>query len=175
MLKTVGNPSTRFGNQTIENGNLVIATAGNGIDFSSNPSAPGATSELLDDYEEGTWTPTVDGSGTAGTATYTQQSGRYTKIGNRVFFSAVVTFTGHTGVGSPRLSLPFTVGASDLTILYASCSNYALTVSNILIGSQPNAGAAYSIFYQALVGGAAVSTIPMSANGSLFVSGHYEV
>lgn len=37
MLKTVGNPSTRYGNQTIINGNLVIGTAGNGIDFSATP------------------------------------------------------------------------------------------------------------------------------------------
>ena len=40
MLKTVGFPSTRTGNQTIIDGNLVIATAGKGIDFSADPSAP---------------------------------------------------------------------------------------------------------------------------------------
>ena len=51
MLKTVGNPSTRYGDQTIVDGNLVIGTAGKGIDFSADPSAPGMTSELLDDYE----------------------------------------------------------------------------------------------------------------------------
>jgi hypothetical protein len=59
MLKTVGNPSSRFGDQTIVDGSLVIATAGEGIDFSADPSAPGMTSELLDDYEEGTWTPSL--------------------------------------------------------------------------------------------------------------------
>lgn len=36
MLKTVGNPSTRYGDQTIVDGNLVIGTAGDGIDFSAN-------------------------------------------------------------------------------------------------------------------------------------------
>ena len=87
MLKTVGNPSTRFGNQTIVSGNLVIGTAGNGIDFSADPSAPGMTSELLDDYEEGTWTPTL----IASTTDFTSVSyfsgaveGRYTKVGNLV-------------------------------------------------------------------------------------------
>ncbi len=59
MLKTVGFPSTRTGDQTILDGNLVIGTAGKGINFSADPSAPGMTSELLDDYEEGTWTPEV--------------------------------------------------------------------------------------------------------------------
>jgi hypothetical protein len=33
MLKTVGNPSTRFGDQTIVNGNLVIGTSGKGIAY----------------------------------------------------------------------------------------------------------------------------------------------
>jgi hypothetical protein len=57
MLKTVGFPSTRTGDQTIVDGNLVIGTAGKGIDFSADPAAPGMTSELLDDYEEGTQQP----------------------------------------------------------------------------------------------------------------------
>jgi hypothetical protein len=80
MLKTVGNPSTRFGDQTIVDGNLVIGTSGQGIDFSATPGA--GTSELLDDYEEGTWTPTISGTWTnVGTPTLT---GTYTKIGRQV-------------------------------------------------------------------------------------------
>ena len=64
---------------TVSTGNLVIGTAGNGIDFSADPSAAGMTSELLDDYEEGTWTPSIGGN-----ATYTTQVGSYTKIGRQV-------------------------------------------------------------------------------------------
>jgi hypothetical protein len=82
MLKTVGFPSTRTGDQTIVNGNLVIGTAGKGIDFSADPSAPGMTSELLDDYEEGTWTPSL--SFLSGSVTYTTQAGIYTKVGRLV-------------------------------------------------------------------------------------------
>jgi len=100
MLKTVGNPSTRFGDQTITNGNLVIGTAGKGIDFSIDPSAPGMTSELLDDYEEGTWTPT-DASG-AGLA-FATAAGWYTKVGRLV----VATF---------RIIYPATANASASTI-----------------------------------------------------------
>jgi len=86
MLKTVGNPSTRYGNQTIIDGNIVIGTAGKGIDFSANSSAPGMTSELLDDYEEGTWTPAFESaSGSFGSITYAIQSGTYTKVGNLVY------------------------------------------------------------------------------------------
>ena len=43
-------------------GNLVLAS-GSGIDFSANSNASGMTSEVLDDYEEGTWTPTITGLG----------------------------------------------------------------------------------------------------------------
>ncbi len=81
MLKTVGNPSTRSGNQTILNGNLVIGTAGNGIDFSANSNAPGAQSELLDDYERGTFTAVIADASTGGN-TSTTATGYYTKIGN---------------------------------------------------------------------------------------------
>lgn len=82
MLKTVGFPSTRTGNQTIVNGNLVIGTAGNGIDFSVDPNAPGMTSELFDDYEEGTWTPT-QGAGLTVVGAFSSD-GIYTKVGRLV-------------------------------------------------------------------------------------------
>jgi hypothetical protein len=91
MLKTVTNsinasqiqtPITLPGDVTLSTGNLVIGTAGKGIDFSANPNPGGMTSELLNDYEEGTWTPTIAGSWTnVGTPTLT---GTYTKIGRQV-------------------------------------------------------------------------------------------
>jgi len=83
MLKTVGFPSTRTGDQTILNGNLVIGTAGKGIDFSADPSAAGMTSELLDDYEEGTFTVVWQNL----TGTPSSTTGYYTKIGRQVFFT----------------------------------------------------------------------------------------
>jgi hypothetical protein len=113
MLKTVGFPSTRTGNQTIVNGNLVIGTAGNGVDFSADPSAPGMTSELLDDYEEGTWTPTYAGSGSNPTVTYLVNVGTYTKIGRIVYWSAEITTSASTG-GSGNLQIagfPFACGS----------------------------------------------------------------
>lgn len=85
MLKTVGNPSARNGDQTIVGGNLVIGTAGNGIDFSAASHVAGMTSELLDDYEEGTFTPTIT-QGFNATVGYTSQLGRYTKVGDLVYF-----------------------------------------------------------------------------------------
>lgn len=105
MLKTVGFPTTRTGDQTIVGGNLVIGTAGNGIDFSADPQAPGMTSELFDDYEEGTWTPT-DASGAG--LTFTNPVGRYVKIGRFVFVAGSLQYPA-TASGAEAIlgGLPF--------------------------------------------------------------------
>ena len=98
------------GNLTVNTGNLVVGTAGKGIDFSANSHAAGMTSELLNDYEEGNWTPTAVSS--SGAITSYTSSGNYTKIGNRVFFSLQVTLTDNgTGTGVIDISLPYTAGA----------------------------------------------------------------
>lgn len=121
MLKTVGNPSTRFGDQTITDGNLVIGTSGKGIDFSAT--AGTGTSELLDDYEEGTFSPTIF-SGITG-VTYSTQNGSYTKVGRLVTFSLRLELSAGTAAATiVRIgSLPFT---SDVTFRgYAGAWAYA--------------------------------------------------
>jgi hypothetical protein len=70
-----------------------------GIDFSANSNAAGMTSELLDDYEEGTFTATVVGGTTAGEGTYSRQVGVYTKIGNLVTTHVWIQWSAHTGTG----------------------------------------------------------------------------
>lgn len=129
MLKTVGFPSTRTGDQTIVGGNLVIGTAGNGIDFSADPAAAGMTSELLDDYEEGTWTPN-QGSGLTVVGTFSS-SGTYTKIGRLVTIRGQVqatTSVAVTAAGVISSNLPF-ASASDTA---GSAFNGTLTASNSL-------------------------------------------
>ena len=79
------------GNLTVSDGDLVIGTSGHGIDFSAtsgptNTTGTSDTSELLDDYEEGTFTP-IFYKGTPGSnsqPSYNFQYGSYTKIGNMV-------------------------------------------------------------------------------------------
>jgi len=101
------------GNFTIENGNLVLAS-GSGIDFSANANATGMTSELLDDYEEGTWTPVLAGLTTAGTFTPdAATAGIYTKIGNIVYCQMTCAGTVAGAAGLPAvIGLPFTVASS---------------------------------------------------------------
>ncbi len=68
----------------------------------------------LDDYEEGTFTPTLVGGTSAGTTTYNGRSGDYTKIGNTVRVGFYISFTAATGTGEMRLGgLPFTQNADN--------------------------------------------------------------
>jgi hypothetical protein len=154
MLKTVGNPSTRYGNQTIVDGNLVFGTAGAGIDFSANPSASGMTSELLNDYEEGTWTPVLErASGGAISGSITTY-GKYIKVGSLVTLFCDVGITSISSQGTSFSSitgLPFTAGrayigvgplgynSAFLTSVMASC--YVHTNGNIYFHESANTDA----------------------------------
>lgn len=102
---TTGKVATTFGV-----GNATPAATGSGISFPATASAS-VDANTLDDYEEGTWTPSVGGS-----ATYTTQDGTYTKTGRSVAFEATLTInligTGSTVVVS---GLPF-AAAKNATI-----------------------------------------------------------
>jgi len=80
---------------------------GKGIDFSANANAAGMSSEVLDDYEEGTWSPEIKGWN----GSYSVSEAGYIKIGRQVFISGEVKTDATTGTGTnswPGLSnLPF--------------------------------------------------------------------
>ena len=81
-------------------GNLNIKTSNAGIIF-NNSSA--LTNSTLNDYETGTWTPTLGGS-----ATYTVQTGKYTKIGNLVYITLRITVSSIGSGSTTTISgLPF--------------------------------------------------------------------
>jgi hypothetical protein len=148
------------GDLSLASGNLVIGTSGKGIDFSANPNAPGATSELLNDYETGTWTPTFVPSGTGFDAiTYNAATGgRYTKVGNVVHVQAWLQ-TDSTTLGSASGVLrvggfPFTSvantgstldGYSALSVSYASSGFVTAAAQNMHI--RPN-GTVADMYYQ---------------------------
>ena len=101
------------GDVNISDGNLKVAS-GHGIDFSAtaNAGSGSMTSELFNDYEEGTFTPTfTTNSGSAASAGTVL--GRYTKIGRMVYVTVHLTnidTTGTTAASSLRINgLPFTV------------------------------------------------------------------
>jgi hypothetical protein len=100
------------GDIRIDNGNLILGTSGKGIDFSITSHPAGMTSELLADYEEGTWTPVVSAS--AGTITTYTATGKYTRIGRSVVLSFVIDFVvAGTGAGTIFIDgVPFNAAAA---------------------------------------------------------------
>ena len=112
------------GDVEINDGDLKIGTAGHGIDFSATANASqGSASnhnELLDDYEEGTWSPGIDKNASSMSVSYNASttSGTYTKIGRMVtvWFDINVTSGGTSGSGSPYITeLPFAVHFGQAT------------------------------------------------------------
>jgi len=81
---------------------------GGGLDFNvaqSTRSGVTPSSATLDDYEEGTWTPTLRGSGAAGSYTYTSGFGRYTKVGNLVTLSCSLDNITEVSAGTGYLQI----------------------------------------------------------------------
>jgi hypothetical protein len=117
---------------TVSTGNLIIGTSGKGIDFSATSHPAGMTSELLADYEEGTWTPILTTTGTDFTSvTYAAQTGEYVKIGRAIYYyfsiaTSAVTIgsaSGDVGVGG----LPFSIGGGETTS-YLSASGWVVNI-----------------------------------------------
>lgn len=96
---------------TLTDGDVTLAS-GHGLAFTATGDGSGTdSSELFDDYEEGTWTPTILGSSGDPTITYDSlRFGYYTKIGRHVFIIGRVRTDGaHSGGGDLQLSgLPYT-------------------------------------------------------------------
>lgn len=116
MLKAVVNSPVRSGDQTINDGNLIIGTASKGVDFSATAHAAGMTSEVFSDYEEGTWTP-VDASN--GGITFTGTSGNcfYTKVGRQVTCHFALVYSSNVnGNGSIIGGLPFAPKATSSSV-----------------------------------------------------------
>jgi len=96
-------------NFTIADGNLVIGTSGHGIDFSAGSNVGGMTSELLDGYEEGTWTPSSGVVGSIGIGT-----AHYVKIGSLVTAQAYIVFPSMSGSAGVNITnFPYSASGND--------------------------------------------------------------
>ena len=114
------------GNLGLHAGNLVIQTSGKGIDFSATDDATD-TSEILTDYEEGTWTPALElGISSPG---YSRQVGFYTKIGN------VVTANGRLDLDGSGTANSSHFGISGLPYTSANQSPSNYTVATMYINA----------------------------------------
>lgn len=125
---TGGNEAARFNSS----GNLAFPS-GQGIDFSAAGNATGMTSELLDDYEEGTWTPEARDNFSAGNqGTFDLAVGYYTKIGNQVTAWGRFSNANTSGMNSTFdfciAGLPFTA-SSNLTFTAGTIHTNFITFS----------------------------------------------
>jgi len=109
----------------------------NGIKFPGTQSAS-ADANTLDDYEEGTWTPSIQGNAAAGTVTYgALRYGYYTKVGRKVTVGGRIDYSNFTGASGYLLinGLPFTsLGSLEFigtfmteNLVYPTSSNYCVT------------------------------------------------
>jgi len=108
--KTLTSPTltTPIVSTTMGVGGATPSTSGAGITFPATASAS-TNANTLDDYEEGTWTPTL-----GGTSTYSTQEGNYTRVGNFVYAVGIVVLTGlGTGSTTTLTGLPFTAAVQS--------------------------------------------------------------
>ena len=173
------------GDYTLTSGKLVMATAGKGIDFSATADGSGTdSSSLLDDYEEGTWTPVLK----SGSDTITYDSGSYTrftytKIGNMVTVWMTLdnrTTSGTTGGAFTVEGLPYAPVDSTgrMTNFSALWWGSGLRLSHYPIATHTLPGNATLEFYYktAIDANYAAATITNVGSSSyLFVTQTYEV
>jgi hypothetical protein len=153
-------------------GNLAFPS-GQGIDFSAT--AGTGTSELLDDYEEGTWTPVLIGTTVAGTGTYTTQEGKYTKVGNLVTFQMGLNWSAHTGTGTMQIQgLPFTTSATGLGVATVYVSDVASSAGTFIECFVSNSTTDIRL-REVATGGGTAAAVAMDTAGQMFISGHYYV
>ena len=169
---------------TYQTGNVVIGTAGKGIDFSATSDEIGAGSmsnELFDDYEEGTFTAILkDSSGNV--ATQSQNSGRYTKIGNQVFIHIrlqVTSISGMVSGNSARIDgMPFAASSEAELVGGTFCwyaSSLNMTNGGKYISANPEPSDTYMHMREWGENQEGVSTAltvgEISADGHILMSG----
>lgn len=164
-------------------GNLIQGTAAKGVNFTANTPAAGMTSQLLNWYEEGTFTPTIGGDSVAGTQTYSVQFGRYTRIGNRVYFNLRIVLTAKDAATAGNLiigGLPFASNATAHNFHSLAVGNVGLITltagyTQIEAHIEPN----FTYMYLGQLGsGVAYSYLQAAAFAAttrIAVSGHYMV
>ena len=150
---------------TLTDGNLVVAN-GHGIDFSATGNISGTSSELLDDYEEGSF----DIAMADGTSHSLTQNASYTKIGRFVHFQAKVVFpdTG-TDTTATKLSLPFTVRNRTNYFPSSVVSSNGFANAQIAVGL-PNT----ATFLLQNINGSTGATNQHLTSANLNISLHYE-
>tara|TARA_R110002153_G_scaffold273323_1_gene443950 strand:- start:65 stop:601 length:537 start_codon:yes stop_codon:yes gene_type:complete len=122
-INSLGAVTINAGNLALDDGNLVIGTSGKGIDFSAF-SAPlsGMSNELLDRYEEGTYSPVLTGA-SSGTDAGT---GSYVIVGKLITVSVTFNSIGTGLSGNLSVNLPIAANPQGSLDMYVPVQWFAL-------------------------------------------------
>jgi hypothetical protein len=166
---------------TLTDGNLIVAS-GHGIDFSAAGNAGGMGSELLDDYEEGTFTPILQNSGGVQVNAYSLQTGFYTKVGRLVHASGTISANGLGSAGSGNGiflgGLPFdslSTSNNNSPILISHAVNLNVSAGQTLGGFLPANSTNVQLFIDNEAQGSGTFTFgELSADGQLTYAIQYQ-
>lgn len=131
----------------------------------------------LDDYEEGTFTPGLTFGGGSTGINYVVQSGTYTKIGNRVFFSIyiIISNKGSSTGNSVITNLPFTsangsLAFNPMTVFVDGMSSVTVPLASVPVNSA-------TINPYQLTAGSVVrlADTNFTNTSTIAISGHYAV
>jgi len=158
-------------NVVLDNGSNLVFASGHGIDFSASTNYGSSSSELLDDYEEGTWTPYLGTETQLGSPASTNYNNKYVKVGRLVKCTGWFNTFNYANVTSGTYmmirNLPFPPEMHDTGMRFSYASNIgnstygyghtALSAYYMLIGgtngspshynrsAAPTSGTAYSM------------------------------
>lgn len=141
---------------------IVYNTAGGAVGTAANNG--------VSKYESGTWTPTIVGSGTAGSTGYSTQVGNYVLYGNQVYINFNIQISSATGTGDCTLSsLPFTSANDVLQFhdirLAGNTFGWVASTTMACLGFSPNATTA---IFNSAGSATAAGNIQLSNNGCAF-------
>ena len=159
---------------SLADGNLTVAS-GHGIDFSATGDGAGTdSSELFDDYEEGTFTPTFGTDGVASGAGYSEQVGRYTKVGRHVYYEISINLSSGTANSSHvKISgLPYTANSAapygGAYIIYQQSFETDIDIAFLNVADSTSIA-----FYNYATGASYVGTDANAITALLRINGHY--
>ncbi len=137
---------------------------------------PSSNVNTLDDYEEGTWTPTVTIGGASTGITYNFVNGQYTKIGNTVFFEIDILLTSKGALtGSVGItSLPFVSNSNNTSV--GSC--WTASMASLVDGAMwflANSTSSISLYTGSATGNVVMSNTNLTNTSRLTLEGHYIV
>jgi hypothetical protein len=165
----------------VADGDITLAD-GHGINFAADANATNMSAELLDDYEEGTWTGTFKSTAGVMTMNSSYQTGRYVKVGRLVHVTGYFIATGNGAANTSQSlqmsGLPFTVASGNQTYGGQALGYY--TNLNLDSGGVPvfyvRPGEDAVSFKQSGIGTTDISNFTvanLSADGSIMLSVSY--